>query len=126
MNEVLANGDITSEEYDLELRKTCDMYNIGLLVIDAASNTVKSNTRDADKLMRRLYDNFFKPGSDMNYLDVGNNYYMATVMDKSTYTEYLEMWGVLNNGNLFLIRSPIESIRDSVKLSNRFWRMWDL
>ena len=120
MNEVLANGDITSEEYDLELRKTCDMYNIGLLVIDAASNTVKSNTRDADKLMRRLYDNFFKPGSDMNYLDVGNNYYMATVMDKSTYTEYLEMWGVLNNGNLFLIRSPIESIRDSVKLSNRF------
>ncbi len=120
MNEVLANGDITSEEYDLELRKTCDMYNIGLLVIDAASNTVKSNTRDADKLMRRLYDNFFKPGSDMNYLDVGNNYYLANVMDKSTYTEYLEMWGVLDNGNLFLIRSPIESIRDSVKLSNQF------
>ena len=119
MNEVLANGDITSEEYDLELRKTCDMYNIGLLVIDAASNTVKSNTRDADKLMRRLYDNFFKPGSDMNYLDVGNNYYLANVMDKSTYTEYLEMWGVLDNGNLFLIRSPIESIRDSVKLSNQ-------
>ncbi len=120
MNEVLANGDITSEEYDIELRKTCDMYNIGLLVIDAASNTVKSNTRDADKLMRRLYDNFFKPGSDMNYLDVGNNYYLANVMDKSTYTEYLEMWGVLDNGNLFLIRSPIESIRDSVKLSNQF------
>ena len=120
MNEVLANGDITSEEYDLELRKTCDMYNIGLLVIDAASNTVKSNTRDADKLMRRLYDNFFKPGSDMKYLDVGNNYYLANVMDKSTYTEYLEMWGVLDNGNLFLIRSPIESIRDSVKLSNQF------
>ncbi|MDE6364641.1 MAG: HAMP domain-containing histidine kinase [Lachnospiraceae bacterium] len=120
MNEVMAYGDITSEEYDLELRKTCDMYNIGLLVIDAASNTVKSNTRDADKLMRRLYDNFFKPGSDITYLDVGTNYYMATVMDKSTSTEYLEMWGVLNNGNLFLIRSPIESIRDSVKLSNRF------
>ncbi|MDE7203439.1 MAG: HAMP domain-containing histidine kinase [Lachnospiraceae bacterium] len=120
INEVMANGDISSEEFGLELRKTCDMYNIGLLVIDAASNTQISSTRDVDKLQRRLYDNFFRPGSDIAYLDEGNDYYMAKVMDKSTGTEYLEMWGLLNNGNLFLIRSPIESIRDSVNLSNRF------
>lgn len=120
INEVVANGDITSEEFDLELRKTCDMYNIGLLVIDVGSNIIKSSTRDADKLLRRLYDNFFKPSSDMVYLDENNHYYLATVMDKSTDTEYLEMWGSLDNGNLFLIRSPLESIRDSVKISNQF------
>jgi len=120
INEVFVNGDITSDEFELELRKTCDMYNIGLLVIDAASNTIISSTRDIDKLRRRLYDNFFVPGSDGDYLDETANYYMAKVMDVSTNTEYLEMWGLLDNGNLFLIRSPIESIRDSVKLSNRF------
>ncbi|MDE6218826.1 MAG: HAMP domain-containing histidine kinase [Lachnospiraceae bacterium] len=120
INEVVTNGDILSDEFALELRKTCDMYNIGLLVIDAASNTQISSTRDADKLQRRLYDNFFNPNNDMEYLDEGSNYYMALVMDISTNTEYLEMWGLLSNGNLFLIRSPIESIRDSVKLSNRF------
>lgn len=120
INEVVTNGDILSDEFAIELRKTCDMYNIGLLVIDAASNTQISSTRDADKLQRRLYDNFFNPGNDMEYLDEGSNYYMASVLDISTSTEYLEMWGLLGNGNLFLIRSPIESIRDSVKLSNRF------
>ncbi|MDE7477690.1 MAG: HAMP domain-containing histidine kinase, partial [Lachnospiraceae bacterium] len=120
INEVVANGGISSDEFDLELRKTCDMYNIGLLVIDAASNTIISSTRDADKLLRRLYDNFFSPGNDIVYLDESQNYYMATARDKSTDTEYLEMWGLLGNGNMFLIRSPIESIRDSVKLSNRF------
>ena len=120
INEVMTNGDILSDAFGLELRKTCDMYNIGLLVIDAASNTRISSTRDADKLLRRLYDNFFSSGSETAYLDKGSNYYMAKVMDKSTDTEYLEMWGLLNNGNLFLIRSPIESIRDSVNLSNRF------
>ncbi|MDE7273174.1 MAG: HAMP domain-containing histidine kinase [Lachnospiraceae bacterium] len=120
INEVVTNGDILSDEFAIELRKTCDMYNIGLLVIDAASNTQISSTRDADKLQRRLYDNFFNPNNDMEYLDEGSNYYMALVMDISTNTEYLEMWGLLSNGNLFLIRSPIESIRDSVKLSNRF------
>lgn len=120
INEVMTNGDITSDEFGLELRKTCDMYNIGLLVIDAASNTQISSTRDVDKLLRRLYDNFFRPSSDTEYLDENDNYYMARVMDKSTNTEYLEMWGLLDNGSLFLIRSPIESIRDSVNLSNRF------
>jgi signal transduction histidine kinase len=30
------------------------------------------------------------------------------------------MWGVLDNGNLFLINSPLESIRESVNISNRF------
>lgn len=120
INEVTSNGDITSEEFDLELRKTCDMYNIGLLVVDVGSNIIKSSTRDADKLLRRLYDNFFRPSSDIVYLDENNNYCLATVMDKSTDTEYLEMWGILDNGNLFLIRSPLESIRDSVKISNQF------
>lgn len=121
INEVMANGDISSDAFGLELRKTCDMYNIGLLVIDAASNTKISSTRDVDKLLRRLYDNFFSPGNDIEYLDESGNYYMAKVMDLSTNTEYLEMWGLLDNGNLFLIRSPIESIRDSVNLSSRFF-----
>lgn len=120
INEVVTNGDISSEEFDLELRKTCDRYNIGLLVVDAESNPIKFSTRDADKLLRGLYDNFFKPSSDIVYLVENDNYYMATVMDKSTATEYLEMWGILDNGNLFLIRSPLESIRDSVKISNQF------
>ena len=30
------------------------------------------------------------------------------------------MWGVLDNGNLFLLRCPLESIRESVNLANRF------
>ncbi len=120
VNEVVTIGDISSEAFDVELRKICDMYNISLLVIDAGSNIVKSSTRDVNKLLRRLYDNFFDPDKDFIYFDENDKYYMGTAVDRSTNTEYLEMWGILNNGNLFLIRSPLESIRDSVKLSNRF------
>lgn len=120
INEVVSNGDITSEEFDLELKKTCDMYNISLLVIDAESNTIKSSSRDVDRLMRRLYDNFFNPDTDVEYLEENDKYYLAASMDMVTLTEYIEMWGVLDNGNMFLIRSPLESIRDSVSISNRF------
>ena len=120
INEAASNGNISSEEFDLELRKTCDAYNISILVIDAESNTIKSSTRDIEKMLSRLYDNYFNPDKDIEYLDKSDKYYLATAMDKLTATEYLEMWGVLDNGNLFLIRSPLESIRDSVKISNRF------
>ena len=120
INEVVENGSITSEDFDIELRKACDMYNISILVIDAESNTIKSSTRDAEKLMRRLYDNFFNPDKNMDYLEENDKYCLAMGLDKATFTEYLEMCGVLENGNLFLISSPIESIRDSVKISNRF------
>jgi signal transduction histidine kinase len=120
INEVVSNGDITSDEFDLELRKTCEMYNINIIVIDASSNTIKSSTRDGDRLMRRLYDHFFSESKDTDYLAENDKYYMASSTDSLTLTEYLEMWGVLDNGNLFLINSPLESIRESVNISNRF------
>ncbi|MDE7266225.1 MAG: two-component sensor histidine kinase, partial [Lachnospiraceae bacterium] len=40
INEAASNGDIVSDAFDLELRKTCDMYNIGIVVIDAQSNII--------------------------------------------------------------------------------------
>ncbi len=120
INKAVSNGDIISDEFDVELRKICDMYNMNILVIDAQSNAIKSSTRGTEILMKRLYDNFFNPNKNMKYLEENDKFYLAVSMDRMTSTEYLEMWGVLDNGNLFLIRSPLESIRDSVKLSNKF------
>ena len=34
--------------------------------------------------------------------------------------EYIEMWGYLEDGSTFILRSPLESIRESVALSNKF------
>lgn len=122
INEAANTGDITSEEFDVELRKICDMYNISVVVIDAQSNTIKSSSRDTNMLIRRLYDNVFEPRDRVgrNYIEETQDYTAAMLVDMTTNTEYLEMWGVLDNGNLFLMRSPLESIRDSVKISNRF------
>ncbi len=120
INEATVNGDISSEEFDLQLRKICDMYNISVLVIDAESTTIKSSSRYTEMLIRRLYDNFFDPDPQLEYLEENDKFIIATAMDMVTDTEYLEMWGVLDNGNLFLVRSPLEGIRDSVKIANRF------
>ena len=46
--------------------------------------------------------------------------------------EYLEMYGRLNSGISFIMRTPVESIRESVKVGNLHafwhtsvrWRLW--
>ena len=37
--------------------------------------------------------------------------------------EFLEIWGTLDDGVNFIVRSPIESIQKSIALSNRFYLM---
>lgn len=120
INEAANTGDISSDKFDVKLRKICDRYNISVVVIDAESNTIKSSSWNSDMLIRRLYDNVFALGDNRNYLEENENYTVAMLRDMGTNTDYLEMWGVLDNGNLFLLRSPLESIRDSVKIANRF------
>ncbi len=128
INAASTNGNLTSEEYDIELQKICGKYNISMVVIDAKAQTVKASGNGDEVLVRRLLDNFFSSFCQEN----GQNqevdpdreneitYTVADTMDPRTKTEYLEMWGVLDNGNLFLIRTAKEGIRDSVAIANRF------
>lgn len=48
------------------------------------------------------------------------DYEMLIKLDVRTQLEYVDMWGVLDNGNLFLFRSSLEGIREGVELANRF------
>ncbi len=48
------------------------------------------------------------------------NYQILSAKDVVSGDEYIEMYGSLDDGSRFLIRSPLESIRESVVLANRF------
>lgn len=120
LDSAVSGGSISSDEFDLELRRVCDMYNISVVVIDAQSNTIKSTSRDTDLLIRRLYDNVFQRDNKLEKIEDTDRYSLSVTTDQGMGTDYLEMWGVLDNGNLFLIRSPLESIRDSAKIANKF------
>ena len=53
-------------------------------------------------------------------LDQNNNYVIKTSTDPRMATDYIELWGTLGNGDVIFIRTPVESIRESVVISNRF------
>ena len=83
---------------------------------------MKTSTPDYSTLSRRLLNNLFEQnyeGKDQ-VLQKGEKFEIQIATDDRINTDFLEMWGVLDNGNLFLLRCPLESIRESVNLANRF------
>lgn len=118
-------GMLNTDEFDVTWQRICSKYNIDVIILDADARTIKCSGSDAKFLVQQLRDCFFNTeGIERNQnpriVKEENNYTMHIVTDPHVGTDYVEMWGILDNGNLFLIRSPIESIEESVRISHRF------
>ena len=113
-------GDITSELYDIELQKIRDKYNINVLVLDSDSKMVKTTMIDQEFAIKHLLNNIFYGVNKEDILVENKGYMIQIVTDGRTQTEYIEMWGMLDNGYFFILRSALESIQESVSISNRF------
>ncbi len=115
------DGKINTEEFDSEMLKICSIYNISFIVTDASSNIVKTSINDSEEFNQQLRDTIFARG-DANYevLEEGDNYTISNMKDPINDIEYMAMWGDLDGGNFFMIRTAMEGIRDSVRLANVF------
>lgn len=122
INKASNAGIIESDDFDIEFQKICGKNNINIILLDAETKTIKTSINDYEVLSRQLLDYVFKKGTtDKDKLLVTEeNYEMYIKLDTRTQLEYVDMWGVLDNGNLFLFRSPLEGIQESVELANRF------
>lgn len=125
--QAITDGDITSEDFDQEISHICERYNIEMIVLDADSKTVKSSTSNVEFLAKLLWENMLTSSSNTTgefetreILDYGDGYTLQMDIDKSTGRKYLDMWGVVGSGNLVLVRSTMESIKDNVIISNTF------
>lgn len=122
VNKASNEGTIGSEAFDIEFQKICGKNNINIILLDTESRTIKTSMNDYEILSRQLLDYLFEkePSFEDKLLEKKENYEMCIKLDGRTQLEYVDMWGVLDNGNLFLFRSPLEGIRESVALANRF------
>ena len=113
-------SDISSESFDIEIKKICWKYNISVIIMDADSKILKASGNDVDILGRQLLDNLFGRIEKSEVLEEKNGSIIQITFDQRTQTEYIEMWGILENGNIYLMRSALEGIKDSVAIANRF------
>ena len=117
----MKKGTISNDEVQDELHVLCEKSNISYIVLDMDDEKLITNVHDTNMLKQQLAGyllNQAQKGGKV--LDSTDNYQLMRSQDPWNQSEYIEMWGQLDDNVNFLIRSPVESIRESVALSNRF------
>ena len=66
------------------------------------------------------YDRMVKEESLINKLTDNENYFIEIMHDNRTNSEFVSLFGRLSEDYYVFIRTPVESIRESVKVSNHF------
>ncbi|MCI5584263.1 MAG: HAMP domain-containing histidine kinase [Lachnospiraceae bacterium] len=122
INQAAVNETFDTEDFFyVTLPGLCGRYNINGFVVDIRTQVIKAFGTDQEQSKRQLWDNLiFLDRQQGDNIQETKTYKMKVVTDKRTNMEYLEIWGYLDSGDLFLLRTPLEGIRDSVKISNRF------
>ena len=118
-------GNIYSNEFLSELNKTCGKYNISVMMMDMDSRVSICVGAEKEVMQQALLDNIFAKGDikqdlDMSKGEDGAHYLLQNVLDRRTGVRFLEMWGLFENGNFFMLRSSVEGIQESVAIANRF------
>ena len=140
-------GIIGAEEFDVTFERLCSKSNVNILVIDAETKVLRSSTQDVQTLTKQLeqmiqeqngdpekewgeeekkrpgWNNPFDtvPFNKNQTLLEGENYYLVHQTDSRMQAEYLVLWGELGTGSYVYMRTPLESIRESATITNRFF-----
>ena len=115
-----ANSDTYSTEaFRKELNDVCGIYNITVYVMDANSRLKYASINGGEELEKRLAAYIFGFFSDsVKVIEEGDEYVVQQVHTEES--DFLEMYGRLNSGISFIMHTPLESIRESAKIANRF------
>ncbi len=123
MTENFKSGEAVSSDIKIRMVSECESKNITTLVADAGLSPkfYSGYSIMSDSLVDRLKSILFgSESSDEEIIKKTPDYTLKSVYDNSNDQEYLEMTGALESGDLFIMRTSIESIQEVLKVSNQF------
>ncbi len=120
-------SDYRSSEFEAVFRRISGANNVDLNILwvseqDGSAITLYQS-RDNPVMRGRIEGYLFGLNSVADAKDIliqTDAYRIQKFRDSADAAEYLEAWGKLQTGCFFLMRIPIESIKDSVKIANKF------
>ena len=119
-------NDVSNEDKWDSIKKNnslihfAEKNNISYLVIEK-DNDVHTNVHDKNMLKNQMMGYFLNQAQkESRTLDSTDVYQINQSWDPWNQSYYVDMWGSLDDGSQFLLRSPVESMRESASISNRF------
>ena len=121
LGKAIDEGNLTDEKVSDTLVHLAEKNNTSFLVLDERSGKVFTNVYDKDMLKNQMFGYLLNQAQkDSKILESTDDYQINQSWDPWNQNYYIEMWGYFNDGSQFLLRSPLEGIRESAAISNRF------
>lgn len=124
MDHASERGDLTSDSTIDKLSEMVEVGNITLAVVSGKEKvrlSIAQNEQKSNELVMQLIGYMLGRNQENGrLLKESDTYQIHSAKDIQSGYEYIEMWGYLEDGSTFILRSPLESIRESVTLSNKF------
>ena len=111
------------EEISYSWVKDSSEKNLSWVVLSPEGNIV-GGMGDSDTLASRLFGYLYGIGEEKvktRVLEETDDYVIQKTQDNYMEMDYVEIWGELDNSNYCIIRTPLESIRESVDISKGFY-----
>lgn len=119
---LLLNTDMEKDKISLELEKIGANNNITYIIMNTSNGVAKAvfyNVQDPRTMEDILLPYLFGVGNS-EIIKSNQEYRLQKSQDTRYHTNYLELSGGVSSGAYILLRTPIESIRESVEISNQF------
>lgn len=129
VGEILAkyeNCEIDVSEMSNRIEKVTNPVGVSLFIVDSGWNTIYSskNQGGVDDRDRMVDSIFAKPSEKIDIIEKKENYTVQKAYDKKMGDYYIEIWGSYAGCNsenyIAMLRMPVQSIKESIAISNRF------
>ena len=125
MEHAVKNNGSSYEGMAGELSEIAEVGNFTFIIMSGDNQQLiasTSNERQIEEMRSQLLGYLFNINQARGeLLKESDSYQIRSAKDVMDGDEYIEMWGHLSDGSAFIVRTPLESIRESVMLSNRFF-----
>jgi len=114
-------GGLAEESFQSEMMELSHRANISGIVVDSDSAIAYHFGSDQMALSERVRDYVF--GGSIPFsraVEQTEGYTILKTVDRLSSSEYMEMYGVIGTGTIFMMRIPLANITESVELANRF------
>lgn len=116
--------NINSTLITMKLQRMRDTDNIAYLQVSSEGDwtIIKYSTSPTEQkqLLARLQTNLIWPSEDRKIIHQEDSYTIQKIYNQEMKSFYLECYGFFRDGSSFIMSTPLESIKDSVVISNQF------
>ncbi len=121
LNELAEKGIAYDQEGQIQMERMAASEGLSFMVISSDAAIVMSSMGDSADVVHLFLSNLINSGNDEGeVLESNSNYMIQRLTDSRMQEEYLVLMGTLDDGNMVMIRSAVEGIRESASVANRF------